>query len=105
MAQDENRHETLVLITTFVVPPIMEDAFLAWWRLLRPYFAMQPGFLSARLHRSLDSKEGYRFVNIAEWKGDNASKETLAKMWSSAPQPAIPGFEWRPVLYEVVESL
>jgi antibiotic biosynthesis monooxygenase (ABM) superfamily enzyme len=105
MTNVDDDAEPLVLITTFIVPSAMESAFLAWWRMVKPFMAMQPGFVSARLHRSLDDSERYRFLNIAEWRGDGASKEALAKMWSAAPTLALPGFEWRPVLYEVVEAV
>lgn len=101
---EPEREKSLVLITTFVVPAAMEDGFLAWWRMVKPFMSMQPGFISARLHRSLDQREQYRFVNIAEWRGSSMSREAMAKLWSSTPTPPIPGFEWRPVLYEVVES-
>lgn len=105
MSGDDDEAKTVVLITTFIVPALMEDAFLAWWRLVKPAFALQPGFVSARLHRSLDGRERYRFVNIAEWRSDTPQRDTLTKIWSSAPKPTIPGFDWTPTLYEVVESV
>ena len=82
----------------------MEEAFLAWWRIMRPAFAAQPGFVSARLHRSLDENERYRFINIAEWRGSDSYRKALSTIWSSAPRPRIPGLEWHPALYEVVET-
>lgn len=98
----EEKRERFVMITTFVVPMAMEEGFLAWWRMAAPFFRMQPGFLSARLHRSLDQKERYRFINIAEWEGGKAQRDALAQLWSSAPRPNLPGLEWHPAIYEVV---
>lgn len=49
--------QNVVLINTFIVPMQMEDAFLQWWRMVRPMFSAQPGFISAKLHRSLDQKD------------------------------------------------
>lgn len=97
--------EMMVLITTFVVPAMMEEPFLAWWRAVKPAFALQPGFVSARLHRSLDDRERWRFVNVAEWRADAFQRDAMSKIWSSAPKPMIPGFDWSPVLYEIVESV
>ena len=94
----------VVLINTFVVPIAMEEAFLNWWRLMKPAFAAQPGFVSAKLHRSLDQNERYRFINIAEWESTEAYRRALTGMWSSVPKPTIAGMEWHPALYEVVES-
>ncbi|MCI4664797.1 MAG: antibiotic biosynthesis monooxygenase [Neomegalonema sp.] len=95
--------DVIVMISTFIVPAAMEDAFLGWWRMARMVITAQPGFVSARLHRSLDAREGYRYVNIAEWRGDSAYRDAIAKLWSSGPPP-IPGVEWRPHLYEIVET-
>ena len=94
----------IVLINTFVVPTHMEDAFLQWWRLSRMFFNAQPGFVSAKLHRSLDQKERYRFINVAEWESSEAYRSALGSLWSAVPRPTIPGLEWHPVLYEVIED-
>ena len=102
--EPEEGEKIVVLINTFVVPKAMEEPFLAWWRLLRPMFTAQPGFVSARLHRSIDENERYRFINIAEWRGSESYRKALTTIWSSAPRPRIPGLEWHPALYEVIES-
>ena len=49
--------DTVVLITTFIVPAAMEGAFLQWWRMLKFMSSAQPGFVSATLHQSLDERE------------------------------------------------
>lgn len=102
--QEASSETSVVLIATFVVPASMEDGFLQWWRVLKPYFAAQPGFVSARLHRSLDQNQQYRFINIAEWRSSDAYRQALSSMWSTVPKPSIPGFEWHPALYEVIEE-
>ncbi|MEL6318654.1 MAG: antibiotic biosynthesis monooxygenase [Pseudomonadota bacterium] len=94
----------IVLINTFVVPTHMEDAFLQWWRMSRMFFSAQPGFVSAKLHRSLDQKERYRFINVAEWDSPQAYRDALGSIWSAVPRPTIPGMEWHPALYEVIEE-
>lgn len=103
-SQSKADTRTIVLINTFVVPTHMEDAFLQWWRLSRMFFSAQPGFVSAKLHRSLDQKERYRFINVAEWESSDAYGQALSSMWSAVPRPTIPGLEWHPALYEVVEG-
>lgn len=95
---------SVVLINTFVVPVAMEEAFLGWWRMLKPAFAAQPGFIRANLHRSLDQNERYRFINIAEWESSDAYQRALSSLWSVAPKPTIAGLEWHPALYEIVEQ-
>lgn len=100
----ETKDGTVVLITTFIVPAAMENAFLQWWRMLRFMIGSQPGFVTATLHRSLDERERYRFINVAEWRTGDLQRDAMAKIWSSVPKPPIPGFEWHPALYEVVET-
>ena len=102
-AQRRGAH-SVVLINTFVVPIAMEEPFLNWWRMLKPAFASQPGFISAKLHRSLDQNERYRFINIAVWESTDSYRAALTTMWSSVPKPTIAGLEWHPALYEVVEE-
>lgn len=98
------RHDVVVMISTFVVPPATEDAFLSWWRLSKPFIAAQPGFVSARLHRSLDAREGSKYVNTLEWSGAAAYRDALTKFWTSGPPP-IPGVDFRPQLFEIVEEI
>ncbi len=102
MSDDTEDH--LVLITTFIVPAAMETAFLTWWRMLKFMSGAQPGFISATLHRSLDERERYRFINVATWRATEAERDVMQKLWSSVPMPPIPGFQWHPAIYEVVEQ-
>lgn len=94
-----------VMVTTFIVPAAFEEGFLIWWRMTAPMFSAQPGFLGAKLHRSLDSAARFRFINIAEWRTSPAERDALARIWSSTPKPSLPGFEWHPALYDVVEEI
>lgn len=100
----EEKGDTIVLITTFIVPAAMEAAFLQWWRMLRFMSGAQPGFVSATLHRSLDERERYRFINVAEWRASVTERDVMSRIWSSIPKPPIPGFEWHPALYEVIDQ-
>jgi len=56
------------LINPFEIPEGEEEEFLARWREAAEYLRHQPGFISTKLHRSLDSKAKFRFVNVAEWE-------------------------------------
>lgn len=59
---------SVVLINPFEVPAEAGDEFLARWREAADYLRRQEGFISARMHRSLDPKAKFRFVNVAEWE-------------------------------------
>jgi heme-degrading monooxygenase HmoA len=51
-----------------VQPGVQEEVFLERWREIRAYMTKKPGFLSGRLHRSLNPAAKYRFVNYVEWE-------------------------------------
>ncbi len=59
---------TIVLINPFEVPQGQEEAFLKGWHAATEHLRQAPGFLSTRLHESLDPQAGFRFVNVAEWE-------------------------------------
>ncbi len=50
----------VVLINVFEVPPGTEADFLSGWEAARDVVRRQPGFLSARLHESLDPAARFR---------------------------------------------
>lgn len=56
------------LTNPFEVPLGQEEQFLEAWREAAEYLRHSPGFLSTRLHQSLDPGATFRFANIAEWE-------------------------------------
>lgn len=59
---------SVVLINSFEVPAGQEDEFLTQWREAAEELRHAPGFVSTRLHESLDPQAKFRFVNIAQWE-------------------------------------
>src|SRR5260370_16425436 len=64
----ERRHimSTIVLINPFEVPQGQEEAFLKGWHAAAEHLRQAPGFLSTRLHESLDPQAKFRFVNVPQ---------------------------------------
>jgi heme oxygenase (mycobilin-producing) len=60
--------QTVILINPFEVPTGKEEEFLQAWREAAEHLRHAPGFLSTRLHESLDPQAKFRFVNVAEWE-------------------------------------
>jgi heme oxygenase (mycobilin-producing) len=56
-----------VLINVFEVPEGRDEEFRAGWRAAADYLRHQPGFISTRLHASLDPTAEFRYVNVAVW--------------------------------------
>jgi len=87
---------SIVLINPFEVPAAGEEEFLARWREAADYLRRQDGFVSTRLHASLDPSARFRFVNVADWRspahfrravGAEAFAQTVRRM----PFTSVPG--------------
>jgi heme-degrading monooxygenase HmoA len=92
---------SVVLVNAFEVPDGQEERFLADWRHAADWMRQQPGFVSSRLHQSLDPGAEFRYVNVAEWESaDHFGKAAAAPEF----QRRISGMNVRahPALYRVV---
>jgi heme-degrading monooxygenase HmoA len=92
---------SVVLVNAFEVPAGQEEQFLADWQHAADWMRQQPGFVSSRLHQSLDPAAEFRYVNIAEWESADHFRKAAA---SSEFQQRISGMTVRahPALYRVV---
>jgi heme-degrading monooxygenase HmoA len=93
--------EAVTLINVFTVESERQQALVDLLaQATEEVMSKQPGYLSARIHRSLD---GTRVANYAQWRS-RADVEALAESSEAAAHMrrvrALASFE--PVLYEVV---
>ena len=97
--------EPVTFINCFEVPAGREEDFLELWRQVNEYMRAQPGYLSHRLHRSVQPAARFRFVNVVRWES--------AERWQAAhgdefrklvAQPVWADFQSVPALYEVVSE-
>jgi heme-degrading monooxygenase HmoA len=84
--------EPVTMINAFTVPLAESDRFLQRWKDNVRVMARQPGFVRARMYRSLISECELRFINVAEW----ASGEALAQARKSS--------EWRAAVQQMLED-
>ena len=98
--------EPVTLINAFTVPVAESDHFLQRWKDNARLMASSPGFISARMHRSLVDEAELRFVNIAEWesgaalagaRANPAWRDSVRRMMDD-PQLHITA---RPAVYEI----
>jgi heme-degrading monooxygenase HmoA len=91
----------VVLVNAFEVPDGQEERFLADWRHAADWMRQQSGFISSRLHQSLDPAAEFRYVNVAEWQSADHFRQAAA---SPEFQQRISGMKVRahPALYRVV---
>jgi heme oxygenase (mycobilin-producing) len=93
---------SILLINVFEVPADKEAEFLAGWTTARDFMQRQPGFISTRLHRSLDPAARFRFVNVAEWATPADFQAAANSPDFVAARRATP-FPSYPSLYQLVE--
>jgi heme-degrading monooxygenase HmoA len=89
-----------ILINPFEVPQGQEEQFLGAWREAAEYLRHAPGFLSTRLHESLDPGARFRFVNIAEWESAQHFQAAVRSEAFQAIARKMP-FPGSPALYRV----
>ena len=98
--------EPVTLINAFTVPPEETEQFLYRWKNNARIMARQPGFIRARLHRSLVDDTEWRFINVAQWGTGKALDQALANpQWRADVQRFLDDpdlhFTSRPVVYQV----
>jgi heme-degrading monooxygenase HmoA len=94
---------TVVLINPFEVPPGQEEEFLQGWETVRDFMQRQKGYVSTRLHRSLDPTARFRFANVAEWESAADFQAVLRHPEFVQLRNATP-FAHYPALYEVIRT-
>jgi heme-degrading monooxygenase HmoA len=93
----------VVLINPFEVPEGKDEAFLAGWEAARAFMERQKGYVSTRLHRSLDPKARFRFINVAEWETAEDFQTVLNHPEFVKLREATP-FAHFPSVYEVIRT-
>jgi len=91
----------VVLINPFEVPQGQEEAFLKGWREAAEHLRQAPGFLSTRLHESLDPQAKFRFVNVAEWASPQHFQAAMSSEAFQQSRGKMP-FTAFPALYRVI---
>lgn len=93
----------VVLINPFEVPEGKDEEFLAEWEAAKAFMERQPGYVSTRLHRSLDPHARFRFINVAEWEIAEHFQAALNHPDFIRLREATP-FPHFPAVYEVIRT-
>jgi heme-degrading monooxygenase HmoA len=98
--------EPVTLINAFTVPPDESERFLHRWKDNARIMADQPGFIRARMYRSLVDDVELRFINVAEWDSGKALDEARANPeWHASMHRVLDDPDLhvtpRPVVYQV----
>ncbi len=90
----------VILINPFEVPEGKEDAFVARWQDAAAYLRQQEGFVSTRLHRSLDPSTRFTFVNVAVWESAQHFRRAVSSPQFREMAGTMP-FPSHPALYRI----
>ncbi|RKX35153.1 MAG: antibiotic biosynthesis monooxygenase [Verrucomicrobia bacterium] len=94
-----------IVINPFEVPKGQEEEALAVWDRFAAYFKEQPGYVSAKLHRSIDPNARFHLVTVAEWASADhfaaALQNTELQLIAREAKHDFPNF---PGLYEVIRD-
>ena len=90
----------VVLINVFSVPQGSEEQFIKFWTEALELMKNEPGFINAKLHRSLEKDTRFQFINVAHWESPEAWKNALSKPQFQAVGSQA-SFEENPALYRV----
>ena len=93
----------VVLINPFEVPEGSDDEFLMAWEAAKKFMERQKGYVSTKLHRSVDIKARFRFVNVAEWQSPQDFYAALQHPEFAALRDSVP-FPHYPSVYEVMRT-
>ena len=88
----EEDMSNVVLINPFEVPKGKEDEALQMWKRAADFLRRQPGFISTKLHKTIEPNARFHLVNIAEW-------ETVAHF-----QSAINNIEFQKIIAGTMEA-
>ena len=90
----------VTLINEFEVPSGTENDFIEWWRKSSEALKTEPGFIEAKLHRSLKTDARFQFVNVARW--ETAEALDLARTKHSDLLHSLSSGKGHPALYRLV---
>ena len=90
----------VVLINPFEVPAGREAEFVARWQEAADYLRRREGFISTRLHQSLDPAAAFRFVNVAEWESAEHFRRAVGTPEFQELARRMP-FSGHPALYRI----
>lgn len=94
----------ITVINPFEVPSGKEAVALEIWDRIAEFMKRQPGFVSAKLHRSIDPSNKFHLVTVAEWKSAEHFMAVLASDEIKEVAKGLEAFPHYPGLYQVIRS-
>jgi heme-degrading monooxygenase HmoA len=67
----------VTLINAFEVPAGKEEEFVERWKQAAEHLRQREGFVSTRLHQSLDPQADFQFINVAVWESAEHFRQAM----------------------------
>lgn len=96
--------DQVTLINTFKVPEGKLQESIEYWETHRDFMQDQAGYISTKLHQSVQSDATFQLINIAEWKCENDFYSAAQKMRQALGRCQIEGLSGDPALYHIVRE-
>ena len=101
----ERSMHTITVINPFEVPDTRKDEALGLWDEAAAFLSAQDGYVSARLHRSVDPAARFHLVTVAEWETAGHFATALARLQAEGLDRGLADFPSSPGVYEVVRRV
>lgn len=99
-----NTPNPIVVINPFEVPAERQEVALRHWDRVAAFMEKQDGFISAKLHQSVDPQARFRFVTVAEWKSPAQFMAVLASDELKQLAQGLEEFPHYPGAYQVIRG-
>ena len=96
--------ETVTLINPFKVPAGKLAESIEYWEAHRDFLQKEPGYISTKLHQSLQEDATYQLINVAIWESQEAFFNAVKKMRAELGTGGVEGLQGNPSLYEVIRE-
>ncbi len=98
-------NNTVLLINPFEIPKGKEKDALLMWEKAAYFMRIQPGFISTKLHQSIDPNARFSLINIAKWESAEDFQAVInSAEFQELTAGSMEAFPHYPGLYQVVKT-
>ncbi len=95
---------SITLINPFEVPADKLQESIIYWEACRDFLKEQPGYISTKLHQSIQDNAKFMLINVAVWESPKAFTEASQKMAKELGVKPPAGLKANPSLYTVISE-
>ena len=99
--------DSVVLINPFTVPAGKYEESVKFWEKARDFLQQEPGYISTKLHQSIQPGATYQLINVAEWESVESYTSATQKMrdyFRTEKIRMVEGLKYDPALYRVIRK-